>query len=140
MYINIIQQAFYTHQRPSLCQKCKFSTVPSIEVTMQRVRETRPSSGASPSGVWAMLKQLKDRILASGPVILNVFQKVKNAIWQGCVYVGGCMVNLCCFVCVCTLVVCSIVCLLLFIVGFMAYYLLLWLTGGISIKITRRTD
>ena len=76
-------------------------TVPSVDDTTQQVEETCPSSGASPKengGVW---KQLKERILASGrqigTAILNVFQKVKNAIWQGCVIVSGIMYDLCYF-------------------------------------------
>ena len=98
---NINQQAIDTDQRPSLCNKWQSSSVPSADDTTQQVAETGPSSGASPKengGVW---KQLKERILASGrqmgTAILNVFQKVKNAIWQGCVIVSGIIYDLCYF-------------------------------------------
>ena len=84
---NINQQAIDTDQRPYLCfgNKCQSSSMPSVDDTTQQVEEKCPLIGANPNengGVWKMLKQLKERILASGrrigPAILNAFQKFKN--------------------------------------------------------------
>ena len=149
----INRQAFYSLQRSSLCQKCKCSTLPSVDDTTQQVEETRLSSGASSNengGLWNMLKQLKEQILASGrrmgPVILNVFNKVIKTIWQGCVSVCGIIVSRLCLLFVCTVFVAfvSFLCLLILslVLLFICAIVFGRLTGVnlVSYKFTRRAD
>jgi hypothetical protein len=149
----INQQAIDTDQPPCVCTKRQSSSVPSVGDTTQQVEETSPSSGASPNedgGLWTLLVQLKERILASGrrmgPVILNVFNKFKNAIWQGCVSVYGIVYDLCCLLFFCILFVCFILYLCLAVLGLIPWTICAIvygrLTGAnlVSFKFTRSAN
>ena len=94
-------------------------TVPSVDDTTQQVEETCPSSGASPKengGVWKMLKQLKERILASGPAIRKAFKKFKKLMKEGCVL-------LCCLLYVCSFFAGLILVVYTVIMGLVPWYI-----------------
>ena len=101
-------------------------TVPFVEDTMQQVEETCPSSDASPNerrGVSKMLKQLKERILASGPAIRKAFKKFKKAIKEGCVSVFRFMFALLCLLYVCSLFAGLILTVCFVIMGIIPWYI-----------------
>jgi hypothetical protein len=117
------------------------------------LEETSPSTGASPNedgGLWTLLVQLKERILASGrrmgPVILNVFQKFKNAIWHGCVSVYGIVYDICCLLCYCTVVLVVSLYLCLYILGLIPWTICAIVYGRltgvnlVSFTVTRSTN
>ena len=118
---NINQQAIDTDQRPYFCfgNKCQSSSMPSVDDTTQQVEETCPLIGASPNengGVWKMLKQLKERILASGPAIRKALKKFKKLMKEGCVL-------LCCLLYVCSFFAGLILVVYTVIMGLVPWYI-----------------